>query len=81
MYSFIAHSPHFDFCFLKGVRNKIHVLKGGDDALLFACHVGVKGQDSGISWQGMLQNKISKDVQYEEKFSFKLPYFELTDGG
>lgn len=45
----IAHTPHFDFCFLEGVRNKVDVLKGGDDTLLFACHVGVKGQDPGVS--------------------------------
>lgn len=46
---YYAHTPHFHFCFLKGVRNKVHVLKGGDDALLVARHVGVKGQDSGVS--------------------------------
>lgn len=58
------HTPHFDFCFLKRVRNKVHVLKGGDDALLVARHVGVKGQDSGVSWQSMLDAAQQHDHHY-----------------
>lgn len=36
---------HSKFGFLKALRNKVNILKGGDEALLFTGDIGLKGQD------------------------------------
>ncbi len=49
--------PHSKFGFLEALRNKVNILKGGDETLLFTGDIGLKGQDFRRAWERVLQNK------------------------
>ena len=55
--------PHLSLCLLKALGHKVHVLEGGDDALLVAGHRGVEGQDVSVFRERMLRQKQSPPRQ------------------